>query len=363
MKIAILPAGGGEGKNLTGINRSTIGMLTELQKQGTQNEYYLLGDAAYLGLSVPTIRLFSHSQKPVINYAVCAYGVDIIHSHSGMFEVSSGISCGRVLTIHDLGQYIYPEWFGQNAARRSPELLRKCAHTMDVIIADSEYTKKDIIDLLNIPEEKIRVVYLGLYPAELYRESELGDRVDGVEPDSYLLAVSGMNYNKNYRGLVQAYYHFREAHPSSGLKLVLTGPIRSREYEQEVLGGNNRFREDIIYTGYVSDRQLVWLYRNALAYANVSFYEGFGLPVLEAMALGKAVVCANATSLPEVGGDAVEYCDPANVESIMYAFENVILNEARRRELEQKALIQAQKFSYEKAAQETLEIYNEFRRS
>lgn len=102
------------------------------------------------------------------------------------------------------------------------------------------------------------------------------------------------------------------------------------------------------------------MYQNAAAFAYVSFYEGFGLPILEAMAAGKAVICSDTTSMPEVGGDAVEYCNPYDYESIAAAMENVIFNTQRRKYLEERAVIQAKKFSYEKAARQVFEIYKEF---
>ena len=105
---------------------------------------------------------------------------------------------------------------------------------------------------------------------------------------------------------------------------------------------------------------MVYLYKNCLATGFVSFFEGFGLPVLESLYYGKTVICSNATSLPEVGGDAVEYCDPYDVESIEYAFERVVLDDNNRQKLEKLATVQASKFSYEKMAKETLEVYKQF---
>lgn len=107
---------------------------------------------------------------------------------------------------------------------------------------------------------------------------------------------------------------------------------------------------------------MIWLYRNALAFVYVSFYEGFGLPILEALSVGKAVICADAASMPEVGGDAVAYCDPHEVESIETAIDKVVSDVAYRRHLEKRAGEQAAVFSYRKAAEELMKVYGTFRK-
>ena len=123
------------------------------------------------------------------------------------------------------------------------------------------------------------------------------------------------------------------------------------------LGG---IRNDIILTGYVSNEVLSCLYRDAIAFAYISFYEGFGLPILEAMSFGKAVICSDQSSMPEVGGDAVEYCNPYDIESIMNAMESIIDNDNYRKCLEGRAVVQANKFSYKRTAEEILRIYDQF---
>ena len=110
----------------------------------------------------------------------------------------------------------------------------------------------------------------------------------------------------------------------------------------------------------MSDGELMWLYHKAMAFAFTSFYEGFGLPVLEALAEGCPVISSNTSSMPEVGGDAVEYCDPYDIDSIELAMENVIFNEERQRELREKSFIQASKFSYKNSAKELLRVYQSF---
>ena len=138
------------------------------------------------------------------------------------------------------------------------------------------------------------------------------------------------------------------------------GSIRDNGAINEVMVKYPKAAKDIIFTGYVSEDELVWLYRNAYLFMYPSYFEGFGLPIIEAMCVGNAVICSNTTSMPEVGGDAVQYCNPYDLESMVNSIEKVVFNETYRNELKKKSVEQASKFSYEKAAKELMEIYKQF---
>jgi glycosyltransferase involved in cell wall biosynthesis len=128
---------------------------------------------------------------------------------------------------------------------------------------------------------------------------------------------------------------------------------------KEIMQIIEKNKEFITYLGYISDEELAAVYNKASCFVYPSFYEGFGLPPLEAMACGTPVVCSNVSSLPEVGGDAVVYCDPYSVEDIKNKIELVLLDEGLQKELSLKGLEQAQKFTWEKSAQEHIKIFNE----
>ena len=145
---------------------------------------------------------------------------------------------------------------------------------------------------------------------------------------------------------------YKSRHPDSDVKLVLTGPVRKYEVVREILSKNRNVAKHVVFTGFVSDEQLIWLYRKAMAFIYVSYYEGFGLPILEALSVGKAVICADAASMPEVGGDAVAYCNPYETESIEEAIAKVVADALYRKSLEKKAMEQAARFSYQKAAED-----------
>lgn len=349
-------------KSMTGINRVTMGVLTELLKQDLDNQYIFLGRTQWLQLPIESLPIIMSTDRILsLNYLQTSHPMDIIHSHYRPFHLNSNIPCGKILTIHDLIPFLYPEWYG-NQYDYFNEAIRQCAEEADIVIAVSEYTKRDIMKYYNIPEDKIKVVYNGLFPPKLFDRNESGEAVAGLEGQEFLLTVSGLGPHKNQRGLVEAFLHYKQKHPGNEIKLVLAGPIRKYEVVREILEKHEDSAKDIIFTGFVTDAQLIWLYQNAEAFLYTSFYEGFGLPILEAMSVGKAVICSNTSSMPEVGGDAVEYCNPHEVESIAEAISHVITDTAYRHKLEKKAIKQSSLFSYKKAAQETLQIYQRFQK-
>lgn len=360
MKIGVLSLY--KEKEITGINKVTIGLMEELLKLDWQNEYVFLGKTDWLPLSMDYVPLLPDAGASIqLNYAMQAHPMDIVHSHYRPFELSKGIPCAKILTIHDLIPLIYPEWYGSQFEYFNIS-IRECAKSVDRIIAVSECTKRDIVERYDIAPEKIDVVYNGLSLTKLFADDAAGESVPELEGTDFVFSVSGLGPHKNQGGLVEAFLLYKNRHPESDVKLVLTGPVRKYEVVREILLKNPDATKHVVFTGFVSDEQLIWLYRNALAFIYVSYYEGFGLPILEALSVGKAVICADAASMPEVGGDAVAYCNPHEIESIEAAIDRVVSDENYRHSLESKAEEQATQFSYQKAAKEMARIYESFRR-
>ena len=165
----------------------------------------------------------------------------------------------------------------------------------------------------------------------------------------YLLSVCTLEPRKNLPRLLQAYEQVR-ARNKERLQLVLTGRL-GWQYEELVRQlGNSPYSQDIVLTGFVPDRDLADLYRGARAFAFPSLYEGFGLPVLEAMSCGIPVMASNISSIPEVGGDCICYCDPYSIESMVRALETVLLDEEKRRYMAAAEIERARQFSWALAA-------------
>lgn len=359
MKIGIL-AQKAE-KNSTGINKVTLGIIEELLKLDKENKYAFLGKTNWLDLPLGYIPIVQNTDEMYdLSYTLMSHPLNIVHSHYRPFEIHEKISCAKVFTIHDLTPLMFSNGQGK-AFEYFNNAIRKCAVEADTIIAVSNCTKQDIINYYHVPEEKIKVVYNGLYPSEIYSSTYEGESVQELERQRFLLSVCGIEARKNLSSTVKAFVLYKEKHPTDDIKLVITGSIRQFQVAKELLNNRSKYINDVIITGYVEDKQLIWLYKHALAFVYASIYEGFGIPILEAMALGKAVICSNTSSMPEVGGDAVAYCNPKEIESIEDAICCVLNNEKYKCDLEKKALVQATKFSYAKAAKETLEIYQLYR--
>ena len=228
----------------------------------------------------------------------------------------------------------------------------------DVILTDSENTKSDVVNAYHIPEERVKVIYPGLLHTLDFSQGDKKIIEKYGIRDEYIMTVSTIEPRKNLRGLINGFIQYLQLHSNSHLKLVLVGGIGwDKEFENDI-AKLDKYKDSIVLTGFVSDKDLSVLYQHTLAVAYVSFYEGFGLPLLEALSAGKAVISSDTSSMPEVCGNAACYCNPYDVDSIQNAIEKVVLNEAYRMELEGKAAAQAARFSYEKAARQTVEIYN-----
>lgn len=347
-------------KKITGINRVTMGVMTELLQIDQESKYYFVGNTDWLPLKMDSIDiLYSSDQAISLSYMEAAYKLDIIHSHYKPFELSLRLKCGKILTVHDLIPYLHPEW-NNNQYDYFDGPIRKCAQEADRIIAVSDNTKRDIIEHYGVQPDKIQVIYNGLYPKGQFRKEAAGRKPTMAPDGDFLLSVTAVGANKNQAGLIQAFLNYKMHHKEDGIKLVITGPTRQYQVMRSVMEKYADVSDSVIFTGFVADDELIWLYKSAKAFIYVSFYEGFGLPILEALSMGKAVVCSNTSSMPEVGGDAVEYCDPYSIESIESSIERVLLNDDYRISLENRAEGQAAKFSYENTARQTLELYRAF---
>lgn len=354
MNIGILPLA--KQKELSGIYRMTVEEIKGLQNIDRHNNYFFVGNSSWLNLDLPCIPMLDNKGGTInLNYLTAANHIDVVHSFFRPFHINNKIKCKKIITISDLTPIVVSYFSNQFLTDYFDGPIRKCAMESDFIVAISEYTKKDIIEVFGIPEEKIKVIYLGLYGEHSILESEEGSMIS-VTGEDFILTVSDMNPRKNHKGLVDAFCIYKEENPSSTLKLVCAGSANV-ERVKSILEDHKKYAEDILFTDHVNNKQLNWLYRKSKAVIYPSFFEGFGLPVLEALAFKKAVITSNVTSLPEVGGDAVEYCDPYDIESIANSITRVVENDKYRKSLEDRALGQASKFSYEKAAGELLDLY------
>ncbi len=367
----------------SGIGVYTQELIKALAALDHGNEYTLLFDSA--GMRERTIELaslrdaanvaavvfphgvFSPASQLLLPGLLKKRGINVFHSTNYMIPLfafprnGSGVAAA-VITIHDVIPMIFPDHAPKSRKTKLFPLYRRLmievGRRADMIIADSESSRRDIITHLRIPAGRcgrVKTVYCGL-------GSRLGTGVtakpcrNANEPGTVLYVGRADPY-KNCMGLVSAFALTRKS-CSFPLKLVMAGPPDARYPEIDA-----RIRElglgDAVRREYLSDRELADAYRTADLLVLPSLYEGFGLPVLEAMAFGTPVVCSDRGSLPEIAGDAAIQVDPTNIDQLAAAMTRVLTDQPMAREMTRKGLLQAAKFTWERAAAETLTVYGQ----
>lgn len=267
----------------------------------------------------------------------------------------------KVVTCHDLIQCLFP---------RSPihRLHAKFSHSglknADFVIADSHSTKKDLTRFYAIPGERIRVIYPGIDHGNFYQRERTSSSYEmfGLFPQhKYILHLSTELATKNVAGIIQAFAKLKKEYRLDDVKLIKAGaPAHRRDRKRNLdLFKKLHLEEGVIFLDYIPEKDLPSLYNVADLFVFPSFYEGFGLPVLEAMACGTPVITSTTSSLPEVVGDAGIMVDPHDVDGLAKAMHEVVTNEGLRQDMIKRGLERAKMFSWEKTAEETLRVYEE----
>ncbi len=282
-------------------------------------------------------------------------GIDLFHATDHLLPRLSRVR--TVFTLHDLIFRLYPEthkplnrWF---LTLVMPRFLKAA----DAVIAVSEHTKRDAVRFYGLDEAKIHVIYEGVDARFRPASAEAMARVrrDHGLPPQFILSLGTIEPRKNLTSLLEAYHGLRVR--GSEARLVIVGQ-KGWLYE----GFFRRLHElglenEVVFTGFVPDADLPALYSAAELFVFPSLYEGFGLPVLEALACGAPVVTSNRSSLPEVAGDAALLVDPTSVADLQATMTTVLESQDVRADLKARGPRQAARFSWDKAARETLALY------
>jgi len=266
-----------------------------------------------------------------------------------------------VVSIHDLSFEHLPETFKLRSRTQLRLTVRRSARKASQVIALSEHGKSDIVSTYGLNADKVHVIPLAaparFGPVSDEKELRRVRQTYGIE-DDYILSVGSIQPRKNLRRLIAAYSSLRQARPEVKLpQLVVVGKFAwlyeetLRAIKEQGLG------KSIILTGYVPERDLPALYSGAVCFVYPSYFEGFGLPPLEAMKCGTAVIVGNRTSLPEVVGDAGLLVDPFDVDGIAAAIEKLITDSDFRSTLRVKGLERARLFDWRETARQTLAVY------
>ena len=267
-------------------------------------------------------------------------------------------TCPTVVAIHVLIEFRIPGKFSRLRMLYRSIAVPITARRADAIITVSKNSKKDIVELLKIPAEKVVVIPNGIAPVfRTIDEHELVKLRNTYQiPRRYILYVGTLDHpGKNAMTLIKAFESLKRAGNSTHELVLIGKPGKGYEEIEQVIN-KSKFRQDILIKGYVGDEELIAWYNCAEVFAFLSLYEGFGLPALEAMACGVPVIVSNQSSLPEVVEDAGIMVNPLDIEEATEALKNLTENKELREKLRIAGKKQAEKFSWDKAAYDTYRI-------
>lgn len=268
--------------------------------------------------------------------------------------------CPFVITLHDVIPYKMPETVGDRYLKIFNEEIPKIIPLCDGIITVSEYSREDISKAFNYPKEKIHVTYLAaedIYkPLDRALSSKLVEDYYSISGD-YILYVGGFSPRKNIVGLIEAFSKLLDVYKKD-IKLVIAGKQGKSYSIYKKRAEDLHIENKVLFPGFISLEHLPYLYNAAKLFVYPSFYEGFGLPPIEAMACGTPVVTSNVTSIPEVIKDSGIIIDPNNVEDLASAMHNVIDDYNLREKLIIRGLVRAAELSWQQTALNTVEAYN-----
>ncbi len=285
---------------------------------------------------------------------------DLLHVQ---YTAPVGCRVPVVVSVHDVSYLEHPEYFPWTRARQLQWTVRRTVRRAAKVLTGTEFSRQSILKVYgDLDEDKVVVVPNAAAPdfRPVSREAATAAVRDRFRiPAPFVLAVGDLQPRKNHIGLIQAFARLVRAYPQLKHQLVLAG-------KDTWFGGHVRdaaresgIEDRIRFTGFVSDRDLLQLYNASDLFVFPSYYEGFGLPALEAMACGRAVACANTTALPEVVDGAAIVFDPYRVDEIARAIADLLLDGELRARMERLGLQRAAHFSWQKTAEGTLDVFRE----
>ncbi len=346
-----------------GIGRYCRALIEGIGRVDSYNEYLILVPEERCIFPVAPNVQFRVLRLPIFKrrfWELCAPllngDYDLIH-----FPYEAGVRWSRgkvILTVHDVKPLIFPELRSKKNINNIlyDVVLGNKWSRVDQLVTVSNYSRRDIIQHLQIAPERVSVVRQGV-SLQLFHSAPQSGSTPIETERKYILSLAGNDPTKNLSTLIRAYSQL-PLFLRNVYGLVLAGDLRRRQ-DLRLLAKELNIEPQIQFPGSISDGKLVELYQGASLFVFPSRYEGFGLPILEAMACGCPVVSSNASSLPEVAGDAAVLVEPLNVQGFSSAIERMLSDQNFRHSYIEKGLAHVQQFSWDRTARETIQVYQQ----
>ena len=316
------------------------------------------------GKNVTPVVLNPPARHPVLFYlwyeysvkrALKKYNADLFFSPDGYLSLKSSVK--QINVIHDINFEHNPKDVPRRIGNYLQHYFPKFARKADQIITVSEYSKNDICKTYSIPQEKVTVSWNGA--SDLFQPISDNEKLKIEQQyaygNPYFLFVGALHPRKNVDRLIQAFSMMKSNEPNNNYKLVIVGEEMFSKYIN-LSAISDTLRKEIYFTGHLSLEALAKLMAGAAVFTFVPYFEGFGIPLVEAMKCGTPIVAGNRTSLPEVAGDAALYCDPFNVPDIADKLSIISNNDSLRAELSAKGLERSRLFSWDRSAEKVWEV-------
>jgi glycosyltransferase involved in cell wall biosynthesis len=287
--------------------------------------------------------------------------IDLYHIPQNGIGLTSEVNCKKIVTIHDLIPYIMPETVGKGYLLKFLKEMPFIIESSNGIITVSEYSKQDILRFFPVDENKVFVTPLAAdkkyRPLDKEQCRNIIEEKYGVDKP-FILYLGGFSKRKNVYSLITSFSKLVK-HMHKEYNLVIVGSYRDESQELVKLVDKLNMSRYIKFTGFAPDEDLPIYYNACECFVYPSLYEGFGLPLLEAMSCGTPVISSNTTSIPEVVGHSGILIDPHSDKSLLDSMELMLGSETLRDEFSKIALLRAKEFSWENTARKTLDIYND----
>lgn len=352
-------------RKTTGIGYYTLNLINNLARIDKQNNYFLYSKIrVFSNKKIPTLTLGRNFRHVVnrfnINPQFLLRNMDVFHTPS--FDLHKPKKSKLILTILDVMHKSYPSGFLPETIEYLENNLKRILPSADAIITPSLITKNDILRYYGVDKDKIYLVYPGINEHLRHEELNIKEKEDFLKKfnlllEPFILFVGTLGPRKNIEGLINAYKILKDR-SNLKYKLVIVG-MKGWLYDTIFnLVEKYGLDEDIIFTGYLEEYELSNFYKTADIFAYTSFYEGIGLPVLEALSFGLPIVTSKSSSMSEIAQDAAILVDPYKPEEIAQGISRLINDVGLKQDLKIRALKKAKELSWEAAARKTLEIFD-----